>query len=75
MNRCAWVSDQDMRIVRHALLSRSLGTCTLIVPLPAMIFSARSAFTGSPDATYTRTLVSMKLPGIRLVPGELEVNG
>jgi hypothetical protein len=56
-------------------LAISFSTCTLIVPPEPISLSARSAFTGSPDATGNKTLVSKKLPGIRLVPVELEVGG
>ena len=73
MERSAWVSDQNMRIVRRAMLANSFSTCTLIVPLPTMIVSAQPAFTGWPDATYTRTLVSTKLSDVRLIPIEFEV--
>ena len=33
------------------------------------------ALAGSPDAIYSNTFESRKLPGIRLVPVELEISG
>src|SRR5580704_5304707 len=72
-DRNAWVSRHDMRIFRRATLASSFRTCTLIAPPTRSIASARSAFTGSPDATWMRTLVSKKLSGIRLLPVELEI--
>src|SRR5437879_4226336 len=44
-----------------------------MMPPSPTIFSASSAFIGSPEATYSKTLVSKKLPGIRLFPVELEI--
>src|SRR6266446_10879624 len=72
-DRNARVSAHDMAILRRATLVISFSTCTLIVPPAPISFSARSALAGSPEATYNNTLVSKKLPGIRLVPVELEV--
>src|SRR5438132_3849633 len=73
MDRNARVFVHGMRILRRATLAISFSTCTLIVPPAPIKLSARSALTGSADATYNKTLVSKKLPGIRLVPVELEV--
>jgi hypothetical protein len=53
----------------------SFNTGTLIMPPALTSSSARSALAGSPDAAYNNTLVSKKLPGIRLVSVELEVDG
>src|ERR1700738_5036849 len=75
MERNARVSAHDMPILRRATLAISLSTCTLILPPAPISFSARSALAGSPEARYNNTLVSKKLPGIRLVPVELEVCG
>src|SRR5580704_17354751 len=44
-----------------------------MVPPSAISLSARSAFPGWSEAKYSRMFVSKKLPGIRLVPIELEV--
>src|SRR5216684_517962 len=73
MDRNARVSVHGMCILRRATLAIAFSTCTLIVPPAPINISARSALTGSADATYNKTLVSKKLPGIRLVPIELEV--
>src|ERR1700751_3202173 len=73
MDKNARVSAHDMPILRRATLVISFNTCTLILPPPPISSSARSAVAGSPDAMYNNTLVSKKLPGIRLVPVELEV--
>src|ERR1700751_593327 len=73
INRNARVSDHDNPILRRATLAISLSTCTVIGPPARISLSARSALVGSPDATYNNTLVSKKLPGIRLVPVKLEV--
>src|ERR1700719_2759199 len=75
IDRNARVSVHDMPILRRATLVISFSTCTLIVPPAPISFSARSALAGSPDATYNSTLVSKKLPGIRLVSVQLEVGG
>src|SRR6266851_785381 len=73
IDRNACVSVHDMVILRRATLAISLSTWTLIVPPSPISCSARSAFVGSSEMTYNRTLVSKKLPGIRLFPVELEV--
>src|SRR6516225_3605172 len=73
MERNARVSAHDMPILRQATLAISFSTCTLIMPPAPISSSARSALAVSPDATYNNTLVSKKLPGIRLVSVELEV--
>jgi len=52
-----------------------LSTWTLIVPPRESACSTRSAFAGSCENRYTRALVSKKLPGIRLIPVELKVDG
>jgi hypothetical protein len=64
---------QDICILRRATLVSSLRTCTLIAPPAAIAASARSALVASSDAMWTRTLVSKKLTGIRLVSVELEI--
>src|SRR5271156_27833 len=75
IDKNARVSVHDMPILRRATFVISFSTCTLIMPPAPMSSSARSALAGSPDATYNNTLVSKKLPGIRLVSVELEVGG
>src|SRR5262245_61621761 len=73
VDRNVRVSAQDNPIFRRATLVISFSTCTLIVPPPSISFSALSALAASPEATYSNTLVSKKLPGIGLVPVELEI--
>src|SRR5260370_25270508 len=75
IDRNARVSVHDIPILRRATLAISFRTCTLIMPPAPISFSARSALAGSSDGTYNNTLVSKKLPGIPLVPVELEVGG
>src|SRR2546421_8936806 len=75
IDKNAWVSAHDRPILRRATLVISFNTCTLIAPPSPTSFSARSAFARSPDAIYSNTLVSKKLPGIRLFSVEFEVGG
>src|SRR6266446_5411055 len=75
IDRNARVSVHDIPILRRATLAISFKTCTLIMPPAPISFSAQSALAGSSDATHNNTLVSKKLPGIHLVPVELEVGG
>lgn len=44
-----------------------------MAPPAEIICSALSAFAGSFEARVSRMLLSMKLPGIRLIPVELEI--
>src|SRR5689334_14279880 len=74
-DRNACVSVHDMPILRRATLVTSFSTWTLIIPPSPINLSAWSAFAASPDAIYRNTLLSKKLPGIRLFPIELEVGG
>src|ERR1700745_1106444 len=75
MDKNARVSAHDMPILRRATLVISFNTCTLIMPPAPISSSARSAFAESLDATYNKTFVSKKLPGICLVSVEFEVGG
>src|SRR6185437_5142008 len=75
VDRNACVSSHERCILRRATLAISFRTCTLMMPPAAMRLSALSAFARSPEARYSTTLVSKKLPGIRFFPVEFEIGG
>src|SRR5215831_9112881 len=72
-DRNARVSVHDNAIFRLATLAISFSTWTLITPPLPSSFSARSDLAESADAIYSNTLLSKKLPGIRLFAVELEI--